>query len=219
MLDILCDKVYPIMLSLDLSLRRANTRVGDRLWWYLQRLWFNPIDAATGRKRYYRPRVKLEQSSYSTLTHARGVGGELAVKRILESKGYEVKRNHPHGPDLVVEGRVSVEVKTSGWCESRSYNGGYYSFNTKWGGNPKSRYDGYVLVLRCLSTPPVHFVIPRYAVLEGQQGIKICTQNAREHKGKWHEFRECWSWIDAALDNSPNNCIFTRLARYLPGVR
>lgn len=125
-----------------------------------------------------------------------GTKGEEAVARILLNRGYRVDFGHPGGCDLILEGLLTVEVKTANLTGRVDSNSPRWQFSmTKLDGQ-HSPFEEDVLVLRCLSEPPYHFVIPGELVNPQLQKIDITREDPRGYRGRWHQFGEKWILVD-----------------------
>ena len=129
--------------------------------------------------------------------HAYELGhkGEQAVFEILEGQGWDVEWPSGFDEDLLVNGHLTIEVKTA---EASSRRGGRQK---RWQfclyphpGRDKPFCED-VLILRCQSEPPVHFIIPGFLIRTGLTKIDITTQDPSKYKGKWSIFRGRWEVI------------------------
>lgn len=132
-------------------------------------------------------------------TRSLGTSGELAVKAILEKKGYQVKWTAKNGLDLTVNNGLFVEVKTANcFYDSKRKHYSYHFTLQKSRPTYKGRAD-IVFVLRCLSQPPCHFVIPSSLLPVVLTSLVISGKDPRTYKGKYSQFLEAWDLI-AKLD-------------------
>lgn len=133
--------------------------------------------------------------------HAYDVGyaGEEAVAEILKGKGYQVEAGGNGDCDLTLEGICTVEVKTanaSGRTDRKAKRWQFCLFAHPERDKP---FAEDLLILRCETTPPTHFVIPGVIVLRGTIKIDITTKDPAKYRGKWAFYRERWDLIDTVL--------------------
>lgn len=125
-----------------------------------------------------------------------GDSGEQAVADLLRERGYEVQMGEPGGPDLILDGFLTVEVKTANLSGRIDCNAKRWQFSlTKMDGQHKP-FEEDVLILRCLSNPPCHFVIPGIVVPKTLVKLDITHPNPFLYRGKWSAFYEKWEFVD-----------------------
>lgn len=132
-----------------------------------------------------------------------GQAGEEAVADLIRGRGHQVRLdggNHLH--DLVVEGVVTVEVKTALPTAANGNRHDRWQFNLY-------DTDGYhqpvledVLVLRCQHDRngggADHFVIPGSLLPAGLTKLDI-TSHPRRYAGKYSLFLDAWELLDAVV--------------------
>ena len=141
---------------------------------------------------------KIAKGTKKQLT---GTLGEYHVGLILLKKGYRVDTGSMHGPDLLVNRRVLVEVKTSKPCVLKDHKCKQYTFGVEFPHLSLWLNPHKVLVCRCLSDPIVHFVIPYGKLISNKTGLTITFVDPYDYTGKWSQYREAWYWIDCAIAN------------------
>lgn len=125
-----------------------------------------------------------------------GDAGEEAVAHILWERGYLVEYGPAGGPDLIIEGLVTVEVKTANLSGRTDRNAKRWQFSlTKLDGQHKP-FEEDLLILRCLTDKPCHFVIPGILVQKGLVKIDITHPLPSIYQGKWSLFWEAWKVVD-----------------------
>jgi hypothetical protein len=115
-----------------------------------------------------------------------GNEGEEAVANLFRKRGWDVEPGPVGGADLIIEGLVTVEVKTA---------------------NPTGRVDRKAMRYQfCPFSHPEdqkpfeeHFVIPGCMVNHRRTKIDITRQNARFYRGQWAVFREAWQLVDLVI--------------------
>lgn len=122
--------------------------------------------------------------------------GEEAVAVILRARGYPVKPGPPGGCDLILDSFLTIEVKTANLSGRMDKKAKRWQFSlTKMDGQHKP-FTEDVLILRCLTTIPCHFVIP--GVLVPKSLVKLDIPNPRpfHYQGKWSIFYDAWEMVD-----------------------
>lgn len=128
-----------------------------------------------------------------------GERGERDVQEVLEGLGYEVEYIGGNEMDLIINGRLSVEVKTA------FPTNGAHNHGTRWQFMLHKRSRGkpleeHILILRCqdgieAGDPVWHFVIPGYLTgLGGLAKIDI-TSRPDKYRGRWSLFLDAWDVI------------------------
>lgn len=135
----------------------------------------------------------------STQAIETGYAGEQAVKELLEKRGWDVENGEPGGPDLVIEGSVTVEVKTANLTKRTSQGGMSWQFSLASHLDHQKPFDEDLLILRCLSDPPQHFIIPGCLIHYKLTKIDITFKNPQKYVGRWAEFREAWELGDLVI--------------------
>jgi len=135
----------------------------------------------------------------STAAFETGENGEQAVKELLQKRGWDVISGDPGGPDLIVEGNVTVEVKTANLSGRTDQSGFRWQFSLISHLDHQKPFDEDLLILRCLSDPPQHFIIPGCLVHYKLTKIDITYKNPQKYHGRWAEFREAWELGDLVI--------------------
>jgi len=132
-----------------------------------------------------------------------GHEGELAVAELIRGRGHTVRLdggNHLH--DLVIEGTVTIEVKTA--LPSAGSNGNkrrwqFKLFEDRDGRQPM-RED--ILILRCQrdvdGQVADHYIIPGHLVPDLLKRIDI-TSEPGTYNGKYSLFLDAWHLLDAEV--------------------
>lgn len=129
---------------------------------------------------YWANELKLEQSNCNTRV---GMDGEYAIKSILEGIGYRVEKmsvKHPY--DLLVNGNIKIDVKTSNKYTSNS-GWSSYSFNLE-KRNPTC--DIYVLIC---NDDNKKLVIPSKYLKQTQ----VCIT---DNESKYEHFKDKWEYVE-----------------------
>lgn len=122
--------------------------------------------------------------------------GEQAVAEILLERGYKTDFGPPGGPDLILDSFLTVEVKTANLSGRTDKDAKRWQFSlTKMDGQHKP-FEEDVLVLRCLTDSPCHFVIPGIVVPKTLVKIDITNPLPFHYQGKWAAFYDCWEMVD-----------------------
>lgn len=125
--------------------------------------------------------------------------GEQAVAEILQERGYEVTPGPPGGCDLILDDFLTIEVKTANLSGRTDRNAKRWQFSlTKLDGQHKP-FTEDVLILRCLTTKPCHFVIPGVVVPKTLVKLDITNPLPFHYRGKWAAFYEAWKMVDLML--------------------
>lgn len=128
-----------------------------------------------------------------------GDEGEKAVRTLLQLRGWDVQPGKANGVDLVVENFVTVEVKTARPSKRTDKKATRWQF-CLWRDAPgRKPLEENILILRCLSEPPCHFIIPGWLIPEGQKRLDIGAINPHTYKGKYSLFREAWGLCDCLI--------------------
>lgn len=125
-----------------------------------------------------------------------GDQGEQAVAEILRERGYRVEPGPPGGCDLILDSFLTIEVKTANLSGRTDRNAKRWQFSlTKCDGQHKP-FEEDVLILRCLTDDPCHFVIPGVVVPKALVKIDITNPLPFHYQGKWAAFYERWEVVD-----------------------
>lgn len=131
-------------------------------------------------------------------------GSERAKVTIaLYARSQPFKAVKELGHDVIMGGNTRVRILIASLYANPNRRQTEWRFNL---GNLNREDSGQsvdVLVLRCLSYPACHFVIPADRIPNHVKRISITSINPREYQGQWHSFREAWGWIDLHVDNPP----------------
>jgi len=125
-----------------------------------------------------------------------GENGEKAVAELLRARGYRVDTDPLEDWDLLIDSFLTVEVKTarkSGRTDKPCKRWQFCLYAHKDRQNPVNED---LLILRCESKPPCHFIIPTFLVPDKLTKIDITSPNPWQYKGKWSLFREQWQIVD-----------------------
>jgi hypothetical protein len=128
-----------------------------------------------------------------------GLNGEQAVKELLEKRGWKVEWGEVGGPDLIVEESVTVEVKTATPSGRTDRNSKRWQFLLYKNDGESSPFKEDLLVLRCETDPPVHFLIPGCLIHYRLTKIDITSKNPLRYNGRWSEFRDAWELADLVI--------------------
>ena len=131
-----------------------------------------------------------------------GYAGEQAVKELLEKEGFKVTSGEPGSYDLLIEDLTTVEVKTASLSgrtdkQAKRWQFCFYSHPDR-----QQPLVEDLLILRCESNPPCHFIIPFIFVPEGLTKIDITNPDPWAYRGKWSLFRELWELVDICITYS-----------------
>lgn len=135
----------------------------------------------------------------STRAFEVGDAGEQAVEELLRKRGWTVERGEPGGPDLIIEGSVTVEVKTANLSKRTHQGGSCWQFSLISHLDHQKPFDEDLLILRCLSDPPQHFIIPGCLIHYKLTKIDVTYENPQKYHGRWAEFREAWELGDLII--------------------
>lgn len=121
-----------------------------------------------------------------------GIGKEYEhnAKTLLESFGYEVKQmvqNHPF--DLLVEGKIKIQVKVSHLYHGEQ--GNFYSFNFE---KKYSACDIVILYTVSDSSEESIYVIPSINIMDKTQ-ISI-----GEKTSIYHKFKNAWNYVSEYIN-------------------
>lgn len=128
-----------------------------------------------------------------------GDNGERAVAEILRAGGYHVEAGGEGNCDLTVNYICTVEVKTakvSGRTDRKAKRWQFSLFGHRERQEP---FEEDLLILRCETVPPCHFVIPGVVVPRYLTKIDITTKDPCRYRGKWSFYRERWDLVDTVL--------------------
>lgn len=134
-----------------------------------------------------------------------GWEGEEAVKALLETRGWQVDFPKQGTADLLVEDAVTVEVKTahlSGRTDRKAKRFQFALYTHRDNTNP---VEEDILILRCLSDPPTHFIIPITHLPPTLTKIDITHTDPHQYAGAWARFREAWDLLDTIITRIGDN--------------
>ena len=115
---------------------------------------------------------------------------------MLDYLGYDVRENgHNDHCDLVINGKLRVEVKGALWSSS-STREGRYQFNT--------RQHPDVYILRCLTIPGAAFIIPGREI-GSRTNIAIWSRNPYKYNGQWAKYMNTWDVIRTELERKSSD--------------
>lgn len=129
-----------------------------------------------------------------------GNNGEQAVADLLLEKGYQVRRDSFWDWDLIIDSFLTVEVKTAHRSKRTDKPQKRWQFCLYAHPARAKPIDEDLLILRCESDPPCHFVIPMFLVPEKLTKIDITSPDPWKYRGKWSLFRERWEIVDMMHD-------------------
>lgn len=125
-----------------------------------------------------------------------GDNGERAVADILIDRGYRVKHDPLTDWDLLIDDFLTIEVKTAhktGRTDKPCKRWQFCLYSHK---DRQKPVNEDLLILRCESKPPCHFIIPMVLVSSRLTKIDITSSDPWEYKGMWAVFREEWDMVD-----------------------
>ena len=128
-----------------------------------------------------------------------GENGEHAIARILRADGWDVISDTPGDEDLIIEGILTVEVKTANLSSRSDRQTKRWQFCLYAHPERQKPVDEDLLILRCEGDRPCHFVIPTFLIPPGLTKIDITSPNPWEYGGKWSLFRERWEFVKIML--------------------
>lgn len=124
-----------------------------------------------------------------------GENGERAVADILIDRGYHVRHDPLEGWDLLINDFLTVEVKTahrSGRTDKPQKRWQFCLYAHK---DRQQPVNEDILILRCESEPPCHFIIPMFLVSPELTKIDITSPEPWRYRGKWSLFRGRWEFV------------------------
>jgi len=125
-----------------------------------------------------------------------GARGEELVADRLRELGYDVWPGEVNDHDLIINGCLTCEVKIANLSGHMGRRTKYWQFCLYPHPGRNRPFSENVLILRCESDSPCHFVIPDLVIRPGLTKIDITSTDPWEYSGKWAQFREAWSVID-----------------------
>jgi hypothetical protein len=128
-----------------------------------------------------------------------GENGERAVAKLLRARGYRVDLDPLEDWDLLLDSFLTVEVKTahkSGRTDTPQKRWQFCLYAHK---DRQQPVNEDVLVLRCESEPPCHFIIPMLLVPPNLTKIDITSPDPWQYRGKWSSFRGRWEFVDMVM--------------------
>ena len=134
--------------------------------------------------------------------HAYELGdhGEQKVAEILRTGGYHVKMGGKGDCDLTINYICTVEVKTAMITGRTDRKVKRWQFSLFGHRESQKPFGEDLLILRCETTPPCHFVIPGCVVPRNLTKIDITNPDPWAYRGKWSLFRERWEFVEVVLD-------------------
>lgn len=124
-----------------------------------------------------------------------GENGEQAVAKLLRDRGYRVELDPLEDWDLLIDGFLTVEVKTahqSGRTDKPNKRWQFCLYSHK---DRQQPVNEDLLILRCESDPPCHFIIPALLLPANLTKIDITSPDPWRYVGKWSHFRERWGFV------------------------
>lgn len=155
----------------------------------------------------------LNPNRFSAYALEMGERGEQAVADILSGKGFKVIRNSPPGPDLIVGNGIAVEVKTRSWVSKSKGEEPYCVINLETFQRYRVLFSKLFLVIRLLSDPPCHLVIPAKDIPDTVKNISISGYSEQEPIGDWSKCREAWEPLERAIIARERGTFLTHLLR------
>lgn len=131
-----------------------------------------------------------------------GYAGEQAVKEILEMRGWKVELGPIGGVDLIVEGQVTVEVKTARLSKRVDNRNAHWQFCIWKDDDEHSPFDEDLLILCCWDEKPCYFVIPGCLVSHHMKKLDITRRKPKLYNGRWSKFREAWELGDYIISGT-----------------
>lgn len=125
-----------------------------------------------------------------------GENGERAVADILIDRGYRVKHDPLEDWDLLVDDFLTIEVKTAHRSGRTDKPQKRWQFCLYAHPERQKPVNEDLLILRCESNPPCHFIIPMLLVPAELTKIDITSPDPWQYRGKWSLFRERWDMVD-----------------------
>jgi hypothetical protein len=128
-----------------------------------------------------------------------GKMGETWVADVLRERGHQVAEiGTRSSTDLVVDGLVTVEVKSATMTKRKVQRGGEYGgWMFSFGRNGRPNDDDFA-VLVCFSDEMESvgvFVIPKDNLGLQRKTARITRENPDDYAGQWAEFRDRWDLI------------------------
>lgn len=134
-----------------------------------------------------------------------GDAGEQAVADILRGRGYHVEADSVGTADMVINCVCTTEVKTAKVTGRTDRKAKRWQFSLFGHRESQRPFEEDLLILRCETTPPCHFVIPGRVVPRHLTKIDITTEDPHRYRGKWSPYRERWDLVDTALRKELDN--------------
>lgn len=112
-----------------------------------------------------------------------GLLAQRAIASIFDDLKVDCHEQDTNAPfDLLLSGRIRVEVKAARWT-SHVHGLGRYQFNIR------SSADWYILC--CCNGLTYHFIVPASAIAE-RHNVTIYCKDATKYRGIWREYLENW---------------------------
>lgn len=135
----------------------------------------------------------------STRAYETGDAGEAAVADLIKERGFSAIPGPPGEHDLLVQDIITVEVKTTNRTKRADGKYSVWQFCLYSHDDRQQPFKEDVLILRCRSTPPCHFIIPGILVNYKLTKIDITSKDPWRYVGRWASFREAWELIDLVV--------------------
>jgi hypothetical protein len=114
----------------------------------------------------------------------------------LISRGYRVKHDPLTDWDLLIDDFLTIEVKTATLSGRTDKLAKRWQFCLYAHPARQKPVTEDVLILRCESETPCHFIIPMALVSPRLTKIDITSSNPWKYRGMWATFRERWDMVD-----------------------
>ena len=124
-----------------------------------------------------------------------GESGEIDVAAILVAKGYEVEWNPLKDWDLMISNSLTIEVKTAHKSKRSDRDTKHWQFCLYSHPERQQPINEDILILRCESEPPCHFIIPMEFVPKSLTKIDITSADPWDYEGRWSAYRERWDFV------------------------
>lgn len=132
------------------------------------------------------------QSEQACIT---GENGERAVAELLTDRGYRVEHDPMQDWDLLIDSFLTVEVKTAHRSGRTDKPQKRWQFCLYAHPARQKPIDEDLLILRCESEPPCHFIIPMFLVPDKLTKIDITSLDPWAYRGRWSLFRGRWEFV------------------------
>ena len=129
-----------------------------------------------------------------------GENGEQAVAGLLVEKGYHVIQDPLQDWDLLISESLTIEVKTAHLSKRIDRLAKRWQFCLYSHPERQQPVNEHLLILRCESNPPCHFIIPMVFVPKRLTKIDITSPDPWKYEGRWLIFRERWGLVKKLLE-------------------